>query len=72
MRVQPLQQIVDYMVRCQSDLSETLSSIGMEIIAVKYRLWHGRVDRAIRDLEALLARLTEPGFVSPTPSPSEH
>lgn len=57
MRVQPMQQIADYMVRSQSDLSETLSSIDREIRAVKWRLWHGRVDRAIRDLERLLARL---------------
>lgn len=26
-------------------------------MAVKWRLWHGRVDRAIRDLERLLATL---------------
>lgn len=57
MRVQPMQQIADCMVRSQSDLSETLSSIDREIKAVKWRLWHGRVDRAIRDLEGLLARL---------------
>lgn len=57
MRVQPMQQIADFMVRSQPDLSETLSSIDREITAVKWRLWHGRVDRAIRDLEGLLARL---------------
>ncbi|MET4691169.1 hypothetical protein AB7M37_004808 [Sinorhizobium fredii] len=57
MRVQPMQQIADCMVRSQSDLSETLSTIDREITAVKWRLWHGRVDRAIRDLEGLLARL---------------
>jgi len=57
MRVQPMQQISDSMVRSQSGLSEILSSIDKEIRAVKWRLWHGRVDRAIRDLEGLLARL---------------
>lgn len=41
----------------QPDLSETLSSIDREITAMKWRLWHGRVDRAIRDLGGLLARL---------------
>jgi hypothetical protein len=27
---------------------------------VKWRLWHGRVDRTIRDLESLLVRLNQP------------
>ena len=57
MRVQPMQQIADCMVRSQSGLSESLSSIDREITGVKWRLWHGRVDRAIRSLEGLLARL---------------
>ncbi|OWK23145.1 hypothetical protein AJ87_41620 [Rhizobium yanglingense] len=57
MQVQPMQQIADCMVRSQSGLSESLSSIDREITAVKWRLWHGRVDRAIRSLEGLLARL---------------
>ncbi len=57
MRIQPMQQIADFMVRSQSGLSETLSSIDREIKAVKWRLWHGRVDRAIHDLEGLLERL---------------
>jgi hypothetical protein len=57
MRVEPMQQIADSMVRSQSGLSETLSSIDREIKAMKWRLWHGRIDRAIRELEGLLARL---------------
>lgn len=40
MRIQPM-QIADYMVRSQSNLCETLSSIDREITAVKSRLWHG-------------------------------
>lgn len=57
MRIQPMQQIADFMVRSQSDLFETLSSIDREITAVKWRLWHGSIDRAIRHLGAALARL---------------
>jgi hypothetical protein len=31
-------------------------------VRLRWRLWHGRVDRAIRDLEQLLVRLKEGGF----------
>lgn len=52
-----MQQIADFMVRSQSDLFEPISFIDRKISAVKWRLWHGRVNRAIRDLERLLERL---------------
>jgi hypothetical protein len=57
MKIQPMQQIADRVIRSQSGLAETLPTIGRDIRAVKWRLWHGRVDRAIRDLEQLLASL---------------
>ncbi|OJU48981.1 MAG: hypothetical protein BGO03_11670 [Mesorhizobium sp. 61-13] len=57
MKIQPMQQIADHMARSRSGLSEALPTINRDIRAVKWRLWHGRVDRAIRNLEQLLARL---------------
>ncbi|MER9275470.1 hypothetical protein [Mesorhizobium sp. M0643] len=57
MKIQPMQQIADHVIRSQSGLAETLPTIGNDTRAVKWRLWHGRVDRAIRDLEQLLASL---------------
>jgi hypothetical protein len=57
MKVQPMQQIADHLVRSRSDLVEILPSIDRDIRAVKWRLWHGRVDRAIRDLERIIAQL---------------
>ncbi|MDI6028455.1 ISKra4 family transposase [Corticibacterium sp. UT-5YL-CI-8] len=57
MKIQPMQQIAGHVVRSRSGLSEALPTIDRDIRAVKWRLWHGRVDRAIRDLEQLLARL---------------
>lgn len=39
--------------------TDTLSTIDRDIRAVKWRLWHGRVDYAIRDMERLLATLKE-------------
>jgi hypothetical protein len=57
MKIQPIQQIADHMARSRSGLSEALPAIDRDIRAVKWRLWHGRVDRAIHDLEQLLERV---------------
>ena len=57
MKIQPMQQIAEHLIRSRSGRLETLPSIDRDIRAVKWRLWHGRVDRAIRDLERLLATL---------------
>ena len=54
MKIQPMQQIADHMARSRPDEPETSPSIARRIRAVKWRLWHGRVDRAIRDLRELL------------------
>ena len=55
MKIQPMQQIADHIARSQP--GGALSTIDRDIRAVKWRLWHGRVDYAIRDMERLLARL---------------
>lgn len=57
MKIQPMQQIADHLIRSRSGRLETLPSIDRDIRAVKWHLWHGRVDRAIRELERLLATL---------------
>jgi hypothetical protein len=57
MKIQPIQQIADRIARSQPSPIEALPTIDRDIRAVKWRLWHGRVDRAIRDLERLLAKL---------------
>ena len=59
MKIQPMQQIANHLTRSNSDRAEELLTIGREIRAVKWRLWHGRVDRAIRDLERLLMVLKQ-------------
>ncbi|MER9756250.1 hypothetical protein NKJ46_22945 [Mesorhizobium sp. M0166] len=53
MKIQPMQQIADHMIRSQSGFAEILPTAGKDIRAVKWRLWQGRVDRAIQDLEQL-------------------
>jgi hypothetical protein len=57
MKIQPMQQIADHVVRSWSELVETLPTIDRDIRAVKWRLWHGHADRAIRDLERIIVRL---------------
>ena len=51
MKIQPMQQIADHIARSQPGCIEALSTIDRDIRAVKWRLWHGRVDYAIRKLE---------------------
>ncbi|WP_133254741.1 hypothetical protein [Mesorhizobium delmotii] len=62
MKIQPMQQIADHIVRSRSGPFEALPTIDRDIRAVKWRLWHGPVGLAIRDLEQLLARLKEGAF----------
>jgi hypothetical protein len=57
MKIQPVQQIADYMDRFRAGEARTLPPIARRIRAVKWRLWHGGVDHAIRDLEELLEGL---------------
>lgn len=57
MKIQPMQQIADHIARSQP--GGALSTIDRDIRAVKWRLWHGRVDYAIRGMEQLLARFKE-------------
>ncbi len=59
MKIQPMQQIADHVVRSRSAPSDALPATDRDIRAVKWRLWHGRVDHAIRYLERLLARLED-------------
>lgn len=59
MKIQPMQQIADHIVRSQSGLFEVFPTINRDIRAVKWRLWHGRVDPAIRDLERIVASLKQ-------------
>lgn len=46
MKIQPMQQIADHIVQSRSDAIEAPPAIDRDIRAVKWRLWHDRVDRA--------------------------
>ncbi|RAX37852.1 hypothetical protein DQ393_29630 [Rhizobium tropici] len=53
-----MQQIANYLCHSTSDRADVLP-IDRDVTAVKRRLWRGRVDRAIRDLEQLLVSLRQ-------------
>jgi hypothetical protein len=63
MKIQPMQQIADHIARSRPDEPETSPSIAQRVRAVKWRLWHGRINRAIRDLQELLDDLTPDGGI---------
>jgi hypothetical protein len=63
MKIQPMQQIADHMARSQPDEPETTPPLARRVRAVKWRLWHGRVNRAIRDLQELLDELRPDGEI---------
>ncbi|ESZ02024.1 hypothetical protein [Mesorhizobium sp. L48C026A00] len=55
-----MQQIADQWIRSHTDRTGELPSIDRgvrDVRGVRWRLWHGRVDRAIRDLERVLVKL---------------
>ena len=61
MKIQPMQQIADHVVRCRPMLSGPLAVIDEEIKALKWKLWHGQVDRAISALDRIVADMVHLG-----------
>ena len=68
MKIQPMQQIADHMARSRPDDPDAFSPIARRIRAVKWRLWHGRVNQAIRDLQELLNNLTSDHEITELPT----
>jgi hypothetical protein len=67
MKIQPMQQIADHVVSCRQTLPGTLAMIDTEIKALKWKLWHGQVDRAISALDRIVVdmdRLHQDGDLS--------
>ena len=57
MKVQPLQQVADHIVRWRDEWTNGTVILDEEIRALKWKLWHGQVDRAIQQLEELIANM---------------
>ncbi|VTZ51636.1 hypothetical protein MPC4_420001 [Methylocella tundrae] len=55
MKIRPMQQIADHMVGSRTILCGILAVIDEEIAALKWKLWHGQVERAICALEKIIA-----------------
>ena len=61
MKVRPMQQIADHIVGSRPILCGILAVIDEEIKALKWKLWHGQVERAICALEKIVADMNELG-----------
>ena len=55
MKIQPLQQVADHIVRWRDEWTNETIILDEEIRALKWKLWHGQVDRAIQQLEEMIA-----------------
>jgi len=55
MKIRHMQQIADHMVGSRTILCGILAVIDEEIAALKWKLWHGQVERATRALEKIIA-----------------
>ena len=68
MKIQPMLQMADHMMRSRPNEPEAFRLLARRIRAVKWRLWHGRVNRAIRDLQELLNDLTSDDEITDLPT----
>ena len=55
MKIQPLPQVADHVVRRRDQWTNETVILDEEIRALKWKLWHGQVDRAIQQLEEMIA-----------------
>ena len=58
MKIQPLQQVADHIVRCRDEWTNETVVLDEEIPALKWKLWHGQVDRAIEHLGEIIADMS--------------
>jgi hypothetical protein len=61
MKIRPMQQIADHIVGSRPILCGILAVIDEEIKALKWKLWHGQVERAICALEKIIVDMDELG-----------
>ena len=69
MKIQPLQQIADHIVRWRDAGNSEMAHVDAEVRSLKWKLWHGQTDRALDQLETMtseFAKLRERGDLSPT------
>ncbi len=67
MKIQPLQQIADHVVRWREVGSSEMAHVDADVRSLKWRLWHGQIDQALDQLETMtsdFAKLRERGELS--------
>ena len=58
MKIQPLQQVADHISLWRKERTSGTAGLDEQIRALKWKLWHGQVDRAIQHLERIIAEMT--------------
>ena len=69
MKIQPLQQIADHVVRWRDAGNSEMAYVDADVRSLKWKLWHGQTDRALDQLETMtsdFAKLRERGNLSAT------
>ena len=61
MKIRPMQQIADHIVGSRPILCGILAVIDEEIKALKWKLWHGQLERTICALEKIIVDMDEAG-----------
>ena len=59
MKIQPLQQVADHIVRWRESGSSEMAYVDADVRSLKWKLWHGQTDRALDQLEAIDERFRE-------------
>jgi hypothetical protein len=52
MKIQPPQQIADHVVRWREVGSSEMAHVDADVRSLKWRLWHGQIDRALDRIPA--------------------
>jgi hypothetical protein len=69
MKIQPLQQIADHILRWRDAGNSEMAHGDANVRSLKWKLWHGQTDRALDQLETMtsgFAKLRERGNLSAT------
>jgi hypothetical protein len=67
MKIQPLQQIADHVVRWRDPGGTEMAELDAHVRSLKWKLWHGQTDRALEQLETMtneFGKLREKGDLS--------
>jgi len=69
MKIQPLQQIADHVVRSRGGADGEMAHVDADVRSLKWKLWHGQTDLAVDQLERMtndFAKLREKGDLAAT------